>query len=563
MRGAALGAGGDPGEFRVLSGDAIRTFVDEELFDPRRALPIVAITSRPPDGDWSLDPEVLAERLGSHARVVCLATGEATWTLSECLPPRLDVYGGAARIWWPKLSRESDPFDHPLLFVHPGSTGAAEVLDRIAAAILEGDESAGRFGAWRSPRALAESGSDAVPRPAETTRKRAIRSARVVSIFGRTIRVAVDDQEGVLRYTDEPLDLLKQRLSVGDSVEVFEVKPLPDGTPAYSTQGLGKQRQDPGPPKLDPWRRMAEVYAPGDVVRGRIVRIHDGFLLVECLPGAALLVPIGEVDWTFVDDLHAWCELGDRCNVKLLEFDAAKRRGSASIKQALKTKPKPAVALGPGHPLFLADDEPDATSSPPVIAATPLRDESAAELREELDAAVADRRRLLEDNQRLRKELKSAERRAAELEDESRALGDPLASSASFLRAVRLEYARTMNEGDRQSFPLCAMRVGREFLARLAALDGISIDKVVEICMQVACLRAHEIAGREVHQLRAGPAGAPTRMRAKDGAKAWRCSLQDNTASARRLHWWDVPGPTGRVIEFASVGVHDDMSIPE
>ncbi len=116
MSGAALGAGGDPGEFRVLSGDAIRTFVDEELFDPRRASPIVAITSRPPDGDWSLDPAVLAERLGSHASVVCLATGEATWTLSECLPPRLDVYGGAARIWWPKLARESDPFDHPLLF---------------------------------------------------------------------------------------------------------------------------------------------------------------------------------------------------------------------------------------------------------------------------------------------------------------------------------------------------------------------------------------------------------------------------------------------------------------
>jgi hypothetical protein len=109
------------------------------------------------------------------------------------------------------------------------------------------------------------------------------------------------------------------------------------------------------------------------------------------------------------------------------------------------------------------------------------------------------------------------------------------------------------------------MRVGRSFLDSLRALDGISVEKVVEVCAQVASLRAHEIPGREVHPLRSGEAGAPTRVRKRDGAKAWRCSLQDGTASARRLHWWDVPGGEGRgrTIEFASVGIHDDTGIPE
>jgi hypothetical protein len=71
------------------------------------------------------------------------------------------------------------------------------------------------------------------------------------------------------------------------------------------------------------------------------------------------------------------------------------------------------------------------------------------------------------------------------------------------------------------------------------------------------------LPGREVHQLHTGPGGSPVHVRARDGAKAWRCSLQDGTASARRLHWWVVPGDAGGLVEFASVGVHDDMTIPE
>jgi hypothetical protein len=106
------------------------------------------------------------------------------------------------------------------------------------------------------------------------------------------------------------------------------------------------------------------------------------------------------------------------------------------------------------------------------------------------------------------------------------------------------------------------VRVGREFLGRLRDLDGISVEKVVEVCAQVASGRAHELAGRETHELHEGEGGSPARVRAGDGAKAWRCSLQDNTASARRLHWWEIPGRNGKTIEFASVAVHDDFSIP-
>jgi hypothetical protein len=65
------------------------------------------------------------------------------------------------------------------------------------------------------------------------------------------------------------------------------------------------------------------------------------------------------------------------------------------------------------------------------------------------------------------------------------------------------------------------------------------------------------------YALRFGEGGTPTRFRSADGARAWRCALQVNTPSARRLHWWSVPGSEGATIEFASVAVHDDFSIPE
>ena len=107
------------------------------------------------------------------------------------------------------------------------------------------------------------------------------------------------------------------------------------------------------------------------------------------------------------------------------------------------------------------------------------------------------------------------------------------------------------------------MRVGPAFLHRLHALDGISLDKVFEVCAQVAAGRAHEIPAREVHRLRQSDRGAAYVERKRDGALAWRCSLQDNTPGARRLHWWALPGPNGGTIEFASVGVHDDYGIPE
>jgi len=137
-----------------------------------------------------------------------------------------------------------------------------------------------------------------------------------------------------------------------------------------------------------------------------------------------------------------------------------------------------------------------------------------------------------------------------------------------FLREVHEAYTQLVcpSESDREEWPLLQMRVHPEFLLTVDDLEGITRDKIVEVCAQVGCDRARTIGGRYVHGLRTGEAGdLPQRVRASDGASAWRCALKRNASGAPQLHWWRVPTPEGEVdiIEFAQVGHHDDFGIPE
>lgn len=70
---------------------------------------------------------------------------------------------------------------------------------------------------------------------------------------------------------------------------------------------------------------------------------------------------------------------------------------------------------------------------------------------------------------------------------------------------------------------------------------------------------AHEIAGWELHHLRASQGGdSGQRIRAADGATGWRVSLQVRRHSARPLHYRQLPDGT---IELCKVGVHHDLTI--
>lgn len=86
-------------------------------------------------------------------------------------------------------------------------------------------------------------------------------------------------------------------------------------------------------------------------------------------------------------------------------------------------------------------------------------------------------------------------------------------------------------------------------------------SKAIRACAEVAIGAPGLLRQREDHALRMGDGGNdPTRVRTSDGAEGRRCYIEHNTPAARRLHYWTLPDGT---IEFASVNVHDDMTIPD
>jgi hypothetical protein len=102
--------------------------------------------------------------------------------------------------------------------------------------------------------------------------------------------------------------------------------------------------------------------------------------------------------------------------------------------------------------------------------------------------------------------------------------------------------------------------LGPDFMNRIESLGTRYRSKAVRTCSAVASGIQEHLARVEDHPLRTADAGSsPQRVRSADGALARRASLEQGAPSARRLHYWVLEN---RTLEFASVNVHDDMTIP-
>lgn len=103
--------------------------------------------------------------------------------------------------------------------------------------------------------------------------------------------------------------------------------------------------------------------------------------------------------------------------------------------------------------------------------------------------------------------------------------------------------------------------IGHQFLEKVAGLGPSYRDKVLRTSAAIVVNTPRLLDARDDHALRSGSGGNdPAVARARDGAKGRRIAIEQNTAAARRLHYWVLPDSS---IELASVNVHDDMTIPE
>lgn len=82
------------------------------------------------------------------------------------------------------------------------------------------------------------------------------------------------------------------------------------------------------------------------------------------------------------------------------------------------------------------------------------------------------------------------------------------------------------------------------------------VAKALKATVEVLTGVAERNAAREVHGLRTSLGGDAAQVVRSDGAKCFRVAIEQNVASARRLHYWRLPDGS---IELSRVVVHDDF----
>lgn len=91
--------------------DSIRGFL-EEIYDPQRRYPIVFVSCRNDTDCPVADAEELGDWLAGVASVIVAQNRFPSRKLAESLPPNLNCWDGAVRLYWPGLSATDPPNMH-------------------------------------------------------------------------------------------------------------------------------------------------------------------------------------------------------------------------------------------------------------------------------------------------------------------------------------------------------------------------------------------------------------------------------------------------------------------
>jgi hypothetical protein len=165
------------------------------------------------------------------------------------------------------------------------------------------------------------------------------------------------------------------------------------------------------------------------------------------------------------------------------------------------------------------------------------------------------------ESERARREVQATRR--SELSTKNLA-GDPLRSRDRFANdedwvrhAIELAWIHRLDAADRLRFPLSRdYIVGPKFVESLANLESGQLNKALKTVVDVVSGYVGESAVRQVHALREGNGAAEDDVVRDDGARCMRAYIEQNTPSARRLHFWKIP--PGR-IELSRIVLHDDV----
>jgi hypothetical protein len=178
---------------------------------------------------------------------------------------------------------------------------------------------------------------------------------------------------------------------------------------------------------------------------------------------------------------------------------------------------------------------------------------------------------VLKDSEGAKERAQTAERGRREVQNRMRSelakkngSDDPLRRRDRFTdadewvrHAIHLAWIDRLDSGDRSRFPLSSdYLVGPRFAESLEALDSGQLSKALKAVVDVISGYGNVIVARSVHALREGNGAAEDDVVRDDGARCMRAYIEQNTPSARRLHFWKLPA--GR-IELSRIVLHDDV----
>jgi hypothetical protein len=84
------------------------------LTSPQRRLPVLLVSAKNFDDRPILDPNAIADQVVALCHVVVAENRFPSLALRDSLPPTLNCWDGAVRIYWPHFKLTDHPFQHRL-----------------------------------------------------------------------------------------------------------------------------------------------------------------------------------------------------------------------------------------------------------------------------------------------------------------------------------------------------------------------------------------------------------------------------------------------------------------
>lgn len=495
-----------------------------------RRRPTVVVTRASGASAAYADLNQVRSDLAGLADVVEITTSEASWAFSREVPDMCQVYGGAARVYPIGDDWTQDPYLSPLRFAY-GPSDRAEVSRQLVSDALS---MAARGG-------LTLGKDDDGPKPV---------TAVVQGVAGdRGFVMTSEGGTGVL---------WPELVEPGVAADRLFQK----GMRVTGTIDPVSRRIDLAPDRLSAAEALAP-YTDGVTVLGRVSAVDERGCDVELFPGevrrvaaedltdeglpVASLVAVGDV-------VPLWLGvIGDQWVLSVAD--------AADPSEAL-----PAPAILRGGPPWLIPQATTALEHEDHTTQEPIPNELEDVEQRERSQLVQRLRGFERQVELLQQQLRDSRTRLREAEKRlKRRQGQVPSTERLFERdedqmefEIRDRWARMTSPSEKAARPLRAWTYGPEFFKTVGEVEGVSRDKIVEVLVHVLTGLDAELASRELHQLRTGMGGEDPPVTRAGGETAWRVSLQVNSPSARRLHYWRCQDGS---IEFSSIRVHDDFRV--